>query len=53
MPYSIPSSTNILTLAPAPFLFIIVGVLSVYEFSMVPGYYILLCPQEEEVRSSS
>ena len=33
-------------------LFILVGALSVCKFSMVPGVYILLCPQEEEVRSS-
>ena len=53
MPYSIPSSTKTLTLAIAPFLFILVGVLSVCEFAMVPGVYILLCSQEEEVYSSS
>ena len=35
-----------LTLAIAPFLFILVGIL--YEFAMVPGVYILLSPQEEE-----
>ena len=44
MPYSIPSSTKILTLATAPFLFILVGILSVCEFGMVPGVYILLFP---------
>ena len=33
----------------APFLFILVGVLSVCGFVMVPGVYIILCPQEEEV----
>ena len=44
MPYSIPSSTKILTLATAPFLFILVGILSVCEFAMVPGVYILLFP---------
>ena len=49
MPYSIPSSTKILTLATAPFLVILVGILSVCEFAMVPGVYILLFPQEEEV----
>ena len=53
MPYSIPSSTKILTLVTAPFLFILVGVLSVCEFAMVPGVYILLIPQGEEVHSSS
>ena len=37
MPYSIPSSTKILTLVTLPFLFIIVGILSVFEFAMVPG----------------
>ena len=46
MPYSIPSSTKILTLATAPFLFILVDVLSsVCEFAMVPGVYILVCPR--------
>ena len=53
MSYNIPSSTKILTLATAPFLFILVGVLCVCEFAIVPGVYILLCPQEEEVHSSS
>ena len=33
----------------APFLFILVGALSVCGFVMVPGVYIILCPQEEEV----
>ena len=47
MPYSIPSFTKILTLAGAPLLFILVGVLSLCEFVMVLGEYILLCPQEE------
>ena len=37
MPYSIPSSTKIITLATAPFLFILVGALSVYEFAIVPA----------------
>ena len=36
MPYSIPSSTKILTLVTLQFLFI-VGILSVFEFAMVPG----------------
>ena len=40
MPYSITCSTKILTLAIAPFLFILFGVLC--EFAMVPGVYILL-----------
>ena len=39
--------TKILTLEIAPFLFILVGV--VCEFAIVPGVYILLSPQEEEV----
>ena len=46
-------STKTLTLATAPLLFLLVGVLSVCEFAMVPGVYILLSPQEEEVHSSS
>ena len=37
----------------APFLSISVGALPVCEFAMVPRVYILLCPQEEEVHSSS
>ena len=49
----IPSSTKILTLTAAPFLFILIDALSVFQFSIVPGVYILLCPQEEEVHSSS
>ena len=51
MPYSITFSTKILALAIAPFLFILAGVLR--EFDMVPGVYILLSPQEEEVHSFS
>ena len=43
MPYSIPSSPKILTLPTAPFLFTLVGVLSVYEFTMASGVYIY-CP---------
>ena len=42
MPYCITCSTKILTLATAPFLFILVGVLC--EFAMVPSGYILLSP---------
>ena len=42
-----------LTLKTAPISFISVGALSVCEFAMVPGVYILLCPLEEEVHSSS
>ena len=47
----ITCSTKILTLAIIPFLLILVGLLC--EFDMVPGAYILLSPQEEEVRCSS
>ena len=47
MPYCIICFTKILTLAIAPSLFILVGV--VCEFAIVPGVYILLSPQEEEV----
>ena len=50
MPSSITCSTKILTLAIAPFLFILVGVLC--EFAMMSGVYILLFPQEEEVHYS-
>ena len=53
MSYSIPSSTKVLTLATVSFLFILASTLSVCETAMVPGVYILLCPQEEEVHSSS
>ena len=53
MSYSILGSTKILTLTTAPFLFISVSALSVFEFAMVPGVYILLCPQQEEVHFSS
>ena len=44
MPYSITCSTKILTLAIAPFLFILVDVLG--ELAMLPGVYILLSFQE-------
>ena len=47
MPFSITCSNKILTLAIAPFLFILVDVLC--EMAMVPGVYILLFPQEKEV----
>ena len=47
MPYSIPSSTKILTFATPAVLLILIGVLSVCEFAMMPGVYILLSPQEE------
>ena len=40
------------TLATAPYSFILVGIPCVCEFAMVPGVYILLCPQEEKVHSS-
>ena len=53
MPYSIPSSTKILTLATATFLFTLVGAHSHCESPIVPGVYILLCPKEEKVHSSS
>ena len=48
MPYSIPSSTKILTMATTPFLFISVGAVSVCEFAMVPRVYFLLSRQEKE-----
>ena len=51
MPYSITCSTKILTLAIAPFLFILVDVPC--KFAMLPGVYILLSPREEEVHYSS
>ena len=35
------------------FLFILVGAFSVCKSAVVPGLYILLCPQEEKVYSSS
>ena len=50
MPYSITCITKILTLAKVKILFISVDVLC--EFAMVPGEYILLSPQEEEVHYS-
>ena len=55
MPYSIPNSNEILIYFDnsTPFLFILVGTLSVCEFAMVLGMYILLFPQEEKVHSSS
>ena len=37
MPYIIPSSTKVLTLETAPFLIILVGVLSACEFAIMPG----------------
>ena len=37
MPYSIPSSTKIFTLATVPFLFILVGAMSVCGFIVPPG----------------
>ena len=48
MPYSIPGSTKILIyiLWQQHHFFILVGTLCVCEFAMVPGVYILLCPQE-------
>ena len=47
MPYRIICFTTNLPLAIASFLFILVGV--IFEFAIVPGVYILLSPQEEEV----
>ena len=47
MPYRIICFTKILTVAIAPFLFILVGVIC--KFAIVPGVYILFSPQEEEV----
>ena len=52
MPYTIPSSTKMVTLV-TPLFLILVVVLPVCEFAMVSGVYILLSPQEEEVHSSS
>ena len=49
----IPSFTKTLTLTTALFLFISVDALSVFEFTMVLGAYILLCPEKEEVQPSS
>ena len=47
MPYGIICFTKIPALAIAPFLFILLGVIC--EFAIVPGVYILLSLQEEEV----
>ena len=47
MPYCIICFTKILTLAVAPFSFILVSVIS--EFAIVPSVYISLSPEEEEV----
>ena len=47
MRYCITCSNKILTLAVAPFLFILVDVIC--EFVMVPSVYILSSVQEEEV----
>ena len=46
MPYCIICFTKILTLAIAPFLFILVGVIC--EVTIVPGVHIS-SPQEEEI----
>ena len=54
MSCSITCSNKILSLAIAPFLFILLGTLC--EIALVPGVYILLPPQEEgeeEVQCSS
>ena len=55
MPYSIPGSTKfrMYILWQQHYFFILVGTICVCEFAMVPGVYILLCPQEEKVHSSS
>ena len=47
MPYCINCFTKILTLAIAPFLFILVGIIC--EFAIVIGVYILFSSQEEKV----
>ena len=44
--YRIICFTKILTLAIAPFLFILVG--AICEFAIIPDVYILFSPQEEE-----
>ena len=51
MRYSITCSTKTLTLAKAPLLFLLVGILC--EFAIVLGVHILLSPQEKKMRSSS
>ena len=54
MPYSITGSTKTLIyFGNSTILFILVGTLCVCEFAMVPGVYILLCPQEEKEHSFS
>ena len=45
MPYSITCSTKILTLAIAPFLFVLLRVLC--RFAIVSSVFILLSPREE------
>ena len=45
MPYSVTCSTNTLTLATTPLLFILIGVPC--ELAMVPGVYILLSPKKK------
>ena len=47
MPYSIPSSTKIFIYFGNSTIFVLIGALSVCEFAMVRGAYILLCPQKE------
>ena len=47
MPDSIPGSSKIFTLATAPFLFILAGVLHFYQIAMVPEVYVLLCPRKK------
>ena len=53
MPYSIPSSTKILIYFGNSTIFVLIGALSVCEFAMVRGVYILLYPQKEKLHSSS
>ena len=48
MAYCIICFTKSLTLAIAPSLFVLVGLIC--ESAIVPGVYILLSPQEEEVQ---
>ena len=52
MPYSIPSSTKIFDMTTEPFLFILVGALSVCEFAMVTGLHILL-PESTDIYTHS
>ena len=49
--FGMTCSTEILNSVMAPFLFVLPGFLC--EFGMVPGVYILLSSQENEVHCSS